>query len=223
VYHSLLQELLTNDTSRRTKPLKKADLINPPLLPDRAIHRDSDEARLLGPFSKRREINIRWRFFSEEVQKVYPPVEVPREGWEPQPQSTHDFSAYGFQEGMMRHITELSGPKHTPTIPRKEKERYMSSSMSNGSGDSTGSAINGEKTGSRSPLPTRWLRRRYRELLYSVPLVSQGRGKGNKPGYKVEMSDNAIGQATRTTMARIGKAKSDDLEWILTPPSGGVK
>jgi len=125
----------------------------------------------------------------------------------------------------MRHLTELSGPIHTPTIPRREKDRFMSLPVANGSSEYTGSIINGEKTGSRPSLPTRWLRRRYRELLHAVPLVSQGRGKGNKLGYNVEMSDNALGQATKATMARIGKAKLDDLEWIMKIPlsSSGEK
>jgi hypothetical protein len=213
VYHPLLRELLTSAPSRRTKPLKTSSLIHPPKLPDRAIHRDSEEARLLGPFSKRREVNTRWRFFSEEVRKIHPPVEVSQEGLTGQTQGTsHDFAAYGFKGEMVRHITELSGPNHSPTIPRRERQRILSNETQLAT--STTSSYQVEKSKKAGALPTRWLRRRYRELLHTVPLVSQRPRKDKGIGYSIKLSSNALGEHTKATMARIGVAKSTDLEWI---------
>ncbi|OBZ79295.1 hypothetical protein A0H81_00776 [Grifola frondosa] len=50
-------------------------LATPPKLPNRADP-TSEEARLLGPFSKRRQVNIRWRYFTQEWKKLYPPLQV---------------------------------------------------------------------------------------------------------------------------------------------------
>jgi len=213
VYHPLLRELLTTEVSRRTKPVKKSSLIHPPKLPERAIHRDSEEARLVGPFSKRREVNIRWRFFSEEIRKIYPPVEVYQEDLEEKPQGTHNFAGYGFQEGMVKHIEELSGLNRSPTIPRREKQGLTALQSLRDRSLSDGHEAQHERS-NVAPLPTRWLRRRYRELLHTVPLVSQRLGKGKKLGYSVQLSPNALGGHTQTTIARIGRAKPTDLEWI---------
>ncbi|KAG9004669.1 hypothetical protein FRB93_010159 [Tulasnella sp. JGI-2019a] len=76
-YSAPLSALLTSQHGRVTgKALPKDALIKPSNLPARADP-SSDEARLLGKFSLRREVNIRWRFFTEEVKRqVQPPLVV---------------------------------------------------------------------------------------------------------------------------------------------------
>lgn len=205
VFHPLLRELLTKAPSRRTKPAKMDSLINPPKLPDRAIQRDSEEARLVGPFSARREINIRWRYFSEEIRKLYPPLEVFQDGSQELAHRTHDFTDYGFQHKMVQHIVDLSGRSRlrNPTIPRRGKRC-----------DILGTPVDVKQRREMSPLPTRWLRRRYRELLHTVPLVSQREGINGDLTYDIRQSPNALGESTKTTISRIGNAKVIDLEWI---------
>lgn len=68
--------LLTDNLSTKNKALTlPAVQKRPPSLPARA-NPDSEEARLFGPFSKRREVNLRWRFYSKHLRYIYPPLEV---------------------------------------------------------------------------------------------------------------------------------------------------
>ncbi|KAF8898926.1 hypothetical protein BD779DRAFT_48542 [Infundibulicybe gibba] len=75
IYSPELKALLTSAHSRTTKPLSPQALNSPPLMPARA-NPSSEEARLLGRLSKRREVNIRWRYFTVEWKKIRPPLEV---------------------------------------------------------------------------------------------------------------------------------------------------
>ncbi|KAJ7293404.1 hypothetical protein C8J57DRAFT_1490821 [Mycena rebaudengoi] len=69
VYSQELTALLTSPHSRIRRPLDKKHLACPTTLPARADPASAD-ARLLGPFSKRRETNIRWRYFVAECKKT---------------------------------------------------------------------------------------------------------------------------------------------------------
>ncbi|KAJ7630762.1 hypothetical protein FB45DRAFT_545811 [Roridomyces roridus] len=75
VYSKELKALLTSGVSRTTKALSEPQLAFPPTLPSRADP-SSDQARLLGPLSKRRQVNIRWRYFTAESKKVWLPLQV---------------------------------------------------------------------------------------------------------------------------------------------------
>ena len=66
---------LGSTLARRGSPRTQRQLQNPFSLPSRADPESSD-AKILGPLSKRREVNLRWRFFEEEV-KVQPPLRLP--------------------------------------------------------------------------------------------------------------------------------------------------
>ena len=73
-YTPLLRSYLLSAHSHRSgKVPTAAQIVTPPKLPPRADP-SSEEARLLGPFSKRREANIRWRFLSGFREKVYAPL-----------------------------------------------------------------------------------------------------------------------------------------------------
>ena len=76
VFSPELTALLTDNLSTKNKTLTLSAVQNrPPTLPTRADP-GSEEARLFGPFSKRREVNLRWRFYSKQLRFVYPPLEV---------------------------------------------------------------------------------------------------------------------------------------------------
>ncbi|KAG1759002.1 hypothetical protein EDD22DRAFT_783169 [Suillus occidentalis] len=74
-YSQELTALLTSGFSRKKKPLVLDDLSFPPILPERADPNSSD-ALILGPFSKRREVNARWKYFKQEWKKVLPPLQI---------------------------------------------------------------------------------------------------------------------------------------------------
>ena len=69
-----LTTLLTSPHSRTTRPLNKGDIITPRNLPACADPLSAD-ARIYGQFSKRREVNIRWRQFRAETKKLFPPLD----------------------------------------------------------------------------------------------------------------------------------------------------
>lgn len=74
-YSTPLSSLLLSPHGRVIgKGLSKASIVAPTSLPSRA-NPESEEARLMGKFSLRREVNIRWRFFADEVNRqVLPPL-----------------------------------------------------------------------------------------------------------------------------------------------------
>lgn len=74
-YSAPLEALLTSPLARPRglSPLKPLDLVIPPNLPAK-FDPESAEAKALGRLSKRREVNLRWRFFTRETAKVYPPL-----------------------------------------------------------------------------------------------------------------------------------------------------
>ena len=203
----MLTELLINPHARRQKAIKKEDIAFPPKLPDRAKDKKGDEARLLGPFSIRREFNIRRDFFTNQIRTVYPPLEISRSnpnGYETVGHSPS--TTLGFRNGAIDHIEGLAGWIRLPTIPRREQTELSD-------GDAVSKPCGNEDLRG-TQLPTRWLRRRYRELLYHIPIVSQTVGKDGKPHYRVSLSRNALGHNNRYTQVRVGVARRGDLEWI---------
>ena len=75
VYSPQLKALLLHPSSKRNKVLRPEDFSNLRTLPPQANPK-SEEARIFGRFSKRREVNVRWRFYKDELRKVFPPLEV---------------------------------------------------------------------------------------------------------------------------------------------------
>ncbi|KDQ19890.1 hypothetical protein BOTBODRAFT_152442 [Botryobasidium botryosum FD-172 SS1] len=74
-YNPMIKALLASPHARIRKTLSSRKMATPPTLPERADPKSKD-AQLLGPFSRRREVNIRWRYFTGEVAKVRPPLEI---------------------------------------------------------------------------------------------------------------------------------------------------
>jgi hypothetical protein len=130
VYSPELSALLLSAHSRTTKSLPKTALTTS-RLPARADPL-SDEARLLGPLSKRREVNLRWRFFTDEWKKVIPPLQLTcKEALSTgkgvqEPSSTESLARLGLRPvgmqglGVLEHVEHLARPPPA-TLTRRER------------------------------------------------------------------------------------------------------
>ncbi|KAH9486574.1 hypothetical protein JR316_0000639 [Psilocybe cubensis] len=160
VYSPELKALLTSSGSRDKKALDRKDLITPRTLPPRA-NPNSIEALTFGPFSKRREVNIRRRFFQDELKKILPPLQVT----EIMPStniSKVPMRSLGFQNsGVLQELETLIGYSLTENPPKTRRERR---------------SLPAEQpvlipTTNLERHPSRWVRRRYRALLARIPLL----------------------------------------------------
>ncbi|KAG6381026.1 hypothetical protein JVT61DRAFT_5421 [Boletus reticuloceps] len=160
-YSPELATLLTSGISRTTKALQKHHLISPPGLPARAKSNNED-AVLLGPLSRRREYNIRWRFFRSECNKVYPPLQI-----SPQHPANHTNThflsgppvSFGFQNAAaLQELVALAGsPSRSLTLRASKRQQRIQDLFDTNPFD--------------GGLPVRWLRRRYQALLGRIPLL----------------------------------------------------
>ena len=192
VYSPELRALLTSTLSRATKPLRHDFLDNPPTLPVRTV----SEMDLLGPFSKRREINIRWRFFTAEWKKVFPPLQTVGKQMNPEdPQRDH-----GLQfANVFRDLQQLVGhPWKSPNLTRRELHNI---------GISRASPVP-RTVGHHS---SRWLRRRFQQLLGRTPILKYPRSGGTN--VTVTLSPSAINHSLRSPIDRIPEATSADIQW----------
>ena len=186
-----------------------AQLEHPPTLPARADPK-SEDAKLLGPLSLRRQVNIRWRFFSQQRDLTWWPLEVDSSALAGIPTSpSHPVPSTGFEGlGMVQEIERLAtqlGDQPQSISLRQDAARAI---------DAVHASLSPPPK-----LPTRsrrWMRRRYRELLAKIPaLVAQPSKASNKgqptPKYIVRRSSEEAyiqgqGQRRPTT--------SQETEWI---------
>lgn len=204
VYSPELKALLTSAKSRKTRPLALRTLTRPPKLPAEADVK-SDEARLFGPFSKRREVNIRWRYFTEEWKKVRPPTQtLVREISSGQTRDIVDsetihglgIRSVGFQgQGVYEDAERLVGASTTPPLPRKGRHIGRDGDLLNRAADP-------------GRHKSRWVRRRYQSLLSRLPLLVYTRFSGS---YSVELSPFA--SLPHPGPQRYPDANSVDLAW----------
>ncbi|KAH8119931.1 hypothetical protein DFH11DRAFT_18696 [Phellopilus nigrolimitatus] len=228
VFSRELTALLTSPHARMTKIIRPSHLNTPPTLPPRADPM-SEEARLLGPFSKRREVNIRWRYFTTESRKVFPPFEVSVQRGDMVDGGVHWVKSNrradvldlgllegGFQgEGLLEKLESMAGDlKHPPKTRRERKTRAKESGMD--IRNDLDSNISDDIT-----LPTRFLRRRHQVLLGSIPLLTYRHTKYGKVGerksserYEVMLPKHAISPALRYTSARLEEVDENNLAWI---------
>ncbi|KAK7059153.1 hypothetical protein VNI00_001780 [Paramarasmius palmivorus] len=202
VYSKELSALITSLYSRRTKPLSTKSLAFPPKLSLRADP-TSEEARTLGPLSKRREVNTRWRYFVQEWKKVYPPLDVvvrnASDGSESSSRaatSEANIRGVGFQgERLFEEIEELVGPASPASRPKPRRGE--------------------ESTSLTAPQrhPSRWLRRRYQALLYRLPVLVYTRNSKGGGSYSVELSASAIGHRTTNNSCRQPELDGGNLAW----------
>jgi hypothetical protein len=216
VYSPELTALLLSPYSRPAgKALKPAHLLNPPTLPPRADP-SSEDARLFGPFSKRRKVNIHWRYFSRHWKRVYPPIElsVEHQGMQeaaPQEDPVVDLRIRGVglqTAGLLEELKSLAGPvSKRPPAPRRIHPVYH---------PPTHSTVDEQRV-----LPNRYLRRRYRELLDRIPILTYlpGRQGTNSDGpatgkYVVSLAPNALSQHIQPETAHSSEVDAVDLAWF---------
>lgn len=166
----------------RSKPLKKAHFQTPPKLPPRADP-NSEEARLLGPFSKRREVNIRWRYFTEQTRRASLPLQVVvydkatgKKETSPEALKRAGIEPLGLQDaGIYEEALALAGPKlRRPPLPKRESQ-----------------ALRPEDSTTSSELPRRFLRRRFQQLVSKIPVLTYtyNSADASKPGaYSVSVN-----------------------------------
>lgn len=221
VYSPELTALVTSDHSRSPKAVKPQNLKHPHTLPERA-NPNSDEARLLGRLSKRREVNIRWRFFKTAWDKVLPPLQVTaveksEKGQHLRSSTSRDeldrqgVRAIGLQgTSVMQDIIHFAGPVYPPPMLTKKQRRAL-----------VDCGLERPTPLPESPLP-RFVRRMYGALLSRIPVLQHVRRvKDNqplpgKPGYEVSLGDNAIEGAARHHRTRLPEVDDVDLAWIAT-------
>jgi hypothetical protein len=190
-------------------------LHSPPTLPPR-VDPSSDDARLFGPLSKRREVNIHWRYFSSQWKRLYPPLEVSVKKQGVQETSSQDDALLGARirgvgmqnAGLLDELKLLAGPaSERPPAPRRIDPVYPSAPSF---------------TADRRALPNRFLRRRYRELLGRIPVLTYSYvpgdleiGSNDYPAGKYELSlaPAALSPHVRKT-AHCQELDTVDLAWF---------
>lgn len=207
-YSPELTTLLTSHHARTlTRPLKLGALHTPSTLPERA-NQSSEEARLLGPFSRRREVNIRWRFHMGELKKTYFPLELTRL---PDNNDMPHLRETGAEElKLLEDVERLARSPHEGVpMPRRERCTVLDHKP----------ASHPLQPVFDSSLPTRFLRRRYRELLSRIPILTPN--SKAKTGCSTTFSPLALSSATRSL--RIGQGTEEDVNWIIRAETEDVR
>nr|GAT47844.1 predicted protein [Mycena chlorophos] len=122
VYSPELRALLTSSASRPAAVLKSTALDHPPTLPARADPK-SEDARLFGPLSKRREVNIRWRFFVKESRKVHPPLHVAVDSGA-RIEDVHSAGIRSLPMQSLRAFEDAERHASSPYVPRWVRRRF---------------------------------------------------------------------------------------------------
>ena len=194
---------MTNAYSRTTKPLKTTNLVNPPTLPARADP-SSPDARIFGPFSKRREVNIRRRYFASEWKKVFPPIELQvRPDSQGKKQSVKKLiPGFGMRIGVFANIEKTVATLKARPLPRRERS----------SGQDRCEAV------IKAGHPSRWLRRRYRSLLNRLPILLYNPSENSEqPGYfSVQQSELSLPPYQRP-IPYLPEVDSITLAWLEAP------
>jgi len=204
VYSPALKALLTSPYSRTTKPLKIGNLFNPPIMPARADP-SSPEARIFGPLSKRREVNIRRCYFASEWKKVFPPIEVHVRPDVSDSQNKKQcvkqlLPGFGMQIGVFAGIEKTIGTSKAPRpLPRRERSSEQ------------GYFEAGIKTGHSS----RWLQRRYRSLLNRLPMLLYNPSDNHQPSgfFSVQRSESSLPPYQRP-VSYLPEVDSITLAWL---------
>ena len=198
---------MTSSFSRTTKPLKADNLINPPTLPARADP-SSPDARIFGPFSKRREVNIRRRYFASEWKKVFPPIELQvRPNSEGRKQSAKKLiPSFGMRVGVFADIEKTVATLKARPLTRRERSSIQDRSDS------------ASEAGIKAGHPSRWLRRRYRSLLNRLPMLLYNPSDNpEKSGsFSVQQSELSLPPYQRP-IPYLPEVDSTTLAWLETP------
>lgn len=213
-YPPYLKALLTTSLSRSTgKPIKNDSLRLPPSLPDR-IDPESKAVRLLGRVSKRREVNARWRLFTEETQRILPPLQISRtlvaSHLKPEENAPAKGTSVegGFQRsGVLDMLIRIAGQPEDPPEPRRGFRRRSQQDIRHSNSD-TASKID-------ESLPSRSLRRIHKELLGRIPVLTLYTKPGGKEIFEVHPPTGARSSALRFSVANLPEIDEANLAWIL--------
>ena len=218
VYGPELEALLISPYTRPSgKNPKLSHLLSPPTLPPRASP-SSEDARLFGPFSKRREVNIRWRYFSHHWKRLYPPLEVSVKQQGTQETSSQEDALLGARirgvglqtAGQLDEVKSLAGPaSEKPPAPRRIDPIYLPHTH--------------PSAADRRSQPNRFLRRRYRELLGRIPVLTYTyvpdksvTNSNNYPmgKYEVSLTRTALSPYVRQETVHSQELDAVDLAWF---------
>ena len=199
----MLKALLTSAHSRTTKPLKVANLVTPPILPARADP-SSPDARIFGPFSKRREVNIRRRYFASEWKKVFPPIElqVRPDSLGKRQSAKKLIPGFGIRIGVLADIEKTVATLKARPLPRRERSSEQDSS----------------EVGIKAGHPSRWLRRRYRSLLSRLPILLYNPSDNSEQSgfFSVQQSELSLPPYQRP-IPYLPVVDSTTLAWLEAP------
>ena len=194
---------MTNAHSRTTKPLKVANLVTPPILPARADP-SSPDARIFGSFSKRREVNIRRRYFASEWKKVFPPIELQvRPDSQGKKQSVKKLiPGFRMRIGVFADIEKTVSTLKVHPPPRRERSSEQDHS----------------KAEIKAGHPSRWLRRRYRSLLNRLPILLYNPSENSEQtgSFSVQHSELSLPPYQRP-IPYLPEVDSTTLAWLEAP------
>ncbi|KAI0720010.1 hypothetical protein C8T65DRAFT_23528 [Cerioporus squamosus] len=172
VWSAEANALLTSDLARARKALKPSAFLVPPTIPLERLDANSAEHRILGPFSKRREVNARWRFFNQELKKTNYPLQVtvvqPATSGDGVVRKTDEASLIragirriGLQDsGVFEEVEALASPSPLQCPENRLAEQCLSQSAKD------------PRPRVASHLPRRFLQRRYQQLLSQIPVLT---------------------------------------------------
>ena len=220
VYSPEMTALLGSNLSYSgSSPRKPGHLGHPPILPPRADPESSD-AKILGPLSKRREVNLRWRYFEDETAKVWPPIEVSRVHTLKPPTQFDKPAANGTIEG--EGARDVGHPTPPPvgfqgTSVLRDLESIANPNIpKHAVNPSLQNPIN-----YAPPTPTvnRFIRRQHRKLLGKIPILTYFKHPKSPVGkYEVSLSPLASSGLLAGLDSTVPMADEADLAWLRLPP-----
>jgi hypothetical protein len=212
--------LLLSDHGRPRGAINAKWIAAPQALPPRADPA-SEEARLVGPFSKRREVNIRWRFFTQEARSIAPPLQVgsrqPDHGGEVAPavgtSSVHVRSAglrdLGMQgSGLFEDLVDIADPVlQRERLTRRQRKALQQDAV---------------EPGPRYEVP-RFIRRSYQGLLGRLPMLTYTENPKDPPKgrFDVAVHPHANVPGERHQLGRTRMVSEADMAWIRLSPEAG--
>ncbi|KAH9944193.1 uncharacterized protein BXZ73DRAFT_39450 [Epithele typhae] len=213
-----LVALVGSDLSRQTKAIKPDHIKIPARTPPGRLNPESNEYRVLGRLNERREVNLRRRFFSQALEKTLYPLQVMIR----QPSDQRNSSERKDDETPLPKIqvrgTDLEGTgimEGLNSLARSTTDMLPKAPLP----DSVATPP------IHSHLPSRFLRRRFRELLATIPILtftpapsssSLGAPEGQ---YTVSLSPNA---SPRGKVTQWACADETDEAWIAVAQQSGM-
>ncbi|KIO29726.1 hypothetical protein M407DRAFT_163428 [Tulasnella calospora MUT 4182] len=191
-YSPTLAALITSAHGRSSgKAIVQSDTVHPPNLPARADPQ-SEDAKLMGPLSKRREVNLRWRFWKEQVAAARVPLQS-LAGTEADEKAQVRWDPEKLLETLERASTVPPGSSSSPSPTSYSWAASTKNSPS-----------------SKFPRSARFLRRRFAEVLAQTPIIKTS----NEGRMSVTISPKGIDTSERRSRVYAGQPSRESLRWI---------